>query len=239
MSALLEKTVAQLAQRIEQHYYGKYRAIVIDNEDPELLGRLKLQVPSLLGDSVVTGWASPCLPYGGDVGQGLFCLPEVGAGVWVEFEEGLLEYPIWVGTYWSKPNGEVETPKPNGDDGAELDAVAEGASRKLFKTLKGHSLQFEDKDGEEMVLLLNWLGDKKRNLVVMTATGISVIQQLDEGKQNRIDLTESGMVLTDVTGNELSMTDSAVNLVAKVAFTLDAAGQTVTIKASSIEMKKS
>ena len=50
---------------IERRFYGKYRGIVVDNQDPSKLGRLKLRVPSVLGKDVVTGWATPCVPYGG------------------------------------------------------------------------------------------------------------------------------------------------------------------------------
>ena len=98
----LEKVVADLVQQIEHRFYGKYRGLVVDNADPERLGRLKVKVPGVLGEEVVTGWAMPCLPYGGEADQGFLFIPEVGAGVWVEFEQGDLEFPIWVGTFWSK-----------------------------------------------------------------------------------------------------------------------------------------
>src|SRR5205814_7880539 len=54
---------------------------------------------------VVSGWALPCAPYGGAAEQGFFFIPEVDAGVWVEFEAGNLDFPVWVGTFWSKPGG--------------------------------------------------------------------------------------------------------------------------------------
>ena len=78
-----------------------------------------MKVPSVLGDQVVTGWATPCVPYGGQPGQGLFAMPDQGAGVWVEFEEGDLEFPIWVGTFWSKPGGTTEVPVTRDRTGAE------------------------------------------------------------------------------------------------------------------------
>ena len=92
-------------------------------DDPESLGRLTVRVPSVLGSEVVTGWAMPCVPYGGDQNQGFLCIPEPGAGVWVEFEEGDLEFPIWVGTFWSKPGGDSELPRPNNADGSEQQSV--------------------------------------------------------------------------------------------------------------------
>jgi hypothetical protein len=92
-------------------FYGKYRGLVADNADPLLLGRVRADVPAVLGE-VTTGWALPCLPYTGD-GSGFYAIPPVGAGVWIEFEGGDPDYPIWTGGWWG--DGQVpteETGKP-------------------------------------------------------------------------------------------------------------------------------
>ncbi len=78
--------------------YGKYRGRVVSNTDPTSRGRLQVVVPALLGDQSV--WAMPCVPYAGN-GVGLFAMPPVGGGVWVEFEAGDLDYPIWSGCFWA------------------------------------------------------------------------------------------------------------------------------------------
>jgi len=83
------ETARQAAERTER-YYGKYRGIVTDNEDPRGLGRIRARVPEVLGD-VETGWALPCAPYAGD-GSGQFTVPSPGAGVWIEFEAGNVEF---------------------------------------------------------------------------------------------------------------------------------------------------
>lgn len=214
----IEKTVAQLMQKIERHFLGKYRGFVVDNEDPESLGRLKIKVPSILGNDVVTGWALPCMPYGGDMNQGMLFIPTIGAGVWIEFEEGDLEFPVWVGTFWSKPEGDSELPKANNAEGVEEDNVQSPVTRKIIKTLKGHTIQFEDKDGEEM---------------------ITIIQNTDADGQNVITLNNSGITVTDFTGNKIEMSDSAFSITSAVDFTIDASDNNVEIIASAIEFTKS
>lgn len=96
------------------NYFGKYRGLVSDNQDPLSLGRLKARVPEVLGE-VETGWALPCAPYAGS-GTGLLTLPPVGAGVWIEFEAGCPTRPIWAGCWWGTaglpmgPSGALASP---------------------------------------------------------------------------------------------------------------------------------
>lgn len=80
------------------NFYGKYRGMVLNNIDPMQQGRLQVQVPDVAG-LVPTTWAMPCVPLAG-INMGMFALPMIGAGVWVEFEQGNPDYPIWVGCFW-------------------------------------------------------------------------------------------------------------------------------------------
>ena len=170
----LEKVVADLLQKVERRFYGKYRGFVVNTEDPKRLGRVRLQVPSVLGREVVTGWAMPCVPYGGQKNQGFLSIPEVGAGVWVEFEEGDLEFPIWVGTFWSEPGGESEIPALNGADGKERKNEQKPPTRKIIKTKKGHTIQFEDADGEEMVTIIQRINKDLCNFITLKNDGITI-----------------------------------------------------------------
>jgi uncharacterized protein involved in type VI secretion and phage assembly len=200
----LESAVADLMERAERRFYGKYRASVVDNEDPMHLGRLKLTVPSVFGPDVVTGWATPCQPYGGAADQGLLFVPERGARVWAEFEEGDLEFPIWVGAFWCSPASGAEIP---GDPQRR-------PTRKIIKTLKGHTLELEDADGAERIVLR------------------------DGAHSHAVTLDGTGITVTDATGNTIRLTDSAMTLTAKVPFTIDAAGQPAKIICSSLAIEK-
>jgi hypothetical protein len=79
-------------------YYGKFRGTVFLNLDPENRGRIQAIVPDVFGLTPST-WALPCLPLAGK-GSGAFCVPEIGAGVWIEFEQGDPAFPIWTGCFW-------------------------------------------------------------------------------------------------------------------------------------------
>lgn len=192
----LEQAVADLAQTVFGRYYGKYRGLVRDNADPKKLGRLKLQIPSVLG-TVVSGWAFPCLPYGGDMNQGFLFIPEVDAGVWVEFEEGDLEFPIWVGTFWSEPTPlKSEVPKANDPDGSEQSSVQNPPTRKIIKTKKGHTIQFEDADGEDRIIITD---GETENRIVFTRSGITITN-----KNNSITMTDTGIIVEDTNSNKMT-----------------------------------
>ena len=79
-------------------FYGKYRATVVQNIDPEKRGRITCMVPDVLG-SVPSSWCEACAPLAGPTGppMGVYLVPPIGAGVWVEFEQGDPERPIWTG----------------------------------------------------------------------------------------------------------------------------------------------
>jgi hypothetical protein len=81
-----------------REYFGKYRGKVENNIDPTFMGRVQVSVPAVLGDGSLS-WAMPCSPYAGS-GVGLFAIPPNGANVWVEFEGGDTDYPIYTGCFW-------------------------------------------------------------------------------------------------------------------------------------------
>jgi uncharacterized protein involved in type VI secretion and phage assembly len=79
-------------------YFGKYRGTVVNNIDPMQMGRIQAIVPDVTG-LIPSSWAMPCVPFIG-VNAGMFTLPVIGSGVWIEFERGDSNQPIWTGGYW-------------------------------------------------------------------------------------------------------------------------------------------
>ena len=81
-----------------QRYYGKYRGTVLNNVDPMQIGRLLVQVPDVTG-LTPSSWAMPCFPITGKQ-MGAYLIPQMGTGVWVEFEQGDPDHPIWSGCWF-------------------------------------------------------------------------------------------------------------------------------------------
>jgi uncharacterized protein involved in type VI secretion and phage assembly len=79
-------------------FFGKYRGKVVDNVDPKQIGCIRVSVPAVLGIGAQS-WAYPCVPYAG-LQAGFFAIPPVDANVWVEFEGGDPDHPIWTGCFW-------------------------------------------------------------------------------------------------------------------------------------------
>ena len=79
-------------------YLGKYRGTVVQNVDPEQRGRIQVLVPDV-SNVVPTTWATACVPLAGK-SMGVYLVPQIGAGVWIEYEQGDPDYPIWTGCFW-------------------------------------------------------------------------------------------------------------------------------------------
>jgi uncharacterized protein involved in type VI secretion and phage assembly len=148
-------------------FFGKYRGTVSDNQDPMMMNRIRARVPDVLGTQE-SGWAMPCLPFAGS-GMGFFALPDTGAGVWIEFEHGDPDYPIWCGC-WVGSAADVPPL-----------LLAPPYKKVMFKTSGGHSITLDDTPGVGGILLETSGGQKLK----LTATGI----EIDNGMGASIKMT--------------------------------------------------
>lgn len=96
-----------------ERYWGKHQGTVVNNVDPEMRLRVQVNVPEIYGFNI-SSWALPCLPYAG-LSLGMYVIPPVGAHVWVEFENGNPDHPIWTGFFYDTaaevpPTAKLATP---------------------------------------------------------------------------------------------------------------------------------
>ena len=100
MNQQAEDKVRQLAQDARGKFWGKYRGTVLSVLKGADLGKLVVAVPDVLGQtSSPNAW--PCVPFAGP-SHGFVALPEVGDGVWIEFEAGDPSQPVWTGCWWAQ-----------------------------------------------------------------------------------------------------------------------------------------
>ena len=143
-------------------YFGKYRGQVQNNVDPQMIGRVQVSVPAVLGEGQLS-WAMPCSPYAGS-GVGFFAVPPSGANLWVEFEGGDPDYPIWSGCFWGL---------------GEVPAVPAVAAVKMLKT-DTCTITLSDLPGVGGVTI-ETAGMK----IVLSATGL----EIDNGQGGSVKLT--------------------------------------------------
>jgi uncharacterized protein involved in type VI secretion and phage assembly len=160
-------------------FYGKYFGIVTDTDDPERRGRIRAHVPDV---SKVTGvdecgWARPCVPFAG-AGMGFFAVPAVDASVWIEFERGDSEFPIWTGCLWGTA---AEMPS--------ILAASESPPEKVLLQTRGGAIVILDDSPGGGITLQTATGQK----IVMSADGI----EIDNGKQAKVSLKGSTVHIND------------------------------------------
>lgn len=140
-------------------YYGKYRGLVVNNVDPLQKGRIQVQVSDVLGAGL-SSWAMPCMPMTG-VQAGVFVVPPVGAGVWVEFEGGNPDHPIWSGGFWGSA-GEVPA--------LALAPAVPASPNIVLQTTGQHSLVVSDVPGTGGIMLRSPGGA----MILVNDTGITI-----------------------------------------------------------------
>lgn len=152
---------------MSEKFHGKFRGVVSDNKDPLMLGRIKAKVPDVTGDEE-TGWALPCAPFGGS-GMGFFAIPDTGAGVWIEFEHGDPDYPIWAGCWFGGPQ---ELPTK---------LLAPPYQKTMIQTKGGNVITLDDTPGTGGITLETRAGQKLK----LSMTGV----EIDNGMGGTIKLT--------------------------------------------------
>lgn len=151
-------------------FFGKYRATVLNNIDPMGIGRIQCFVPDV--QSVLpSSWCMPCVPISG-IQSGVHVVPSVGSGVWVEFEHGDPDYPIWVGGFWGS----------RADVPAMAQAGVPGSPSIVLQTQSQNTVMLSDVPGPAGGILLKsrsgaFISVSDTGIILQTPQGASVVLQ--------------------------------------------------------------
>jgi hypothetical protein len=149
-----------------QKYYGKYRGTVVNNVDPLLIGRIQAFVPDVAA-VLPSSWAMPCVPIAG-IQSGAWMVPALGSDVWIEFEQGDPDFPIWVGGFWGSP--------------AHVPALAQagvpGSPSIVLQTLTQNMLMISDAPGPAGGILLQCklasISVSEAGIIIQNGQGASI-----------------------------------------------------------------
>jgi uncharacterized protein involved in type VI secretion and phage assembly len=160
----------------EGRFYGKYRGVVASNIDPLGKGRLLVQVADVLADDPCL-WAMPALPATGSQ-MGTYTVPPVNGGVWVEFEQGNPDHPVWTGC-WAASTSELPPPAAS---------ATPSVATIVLQTVGKHHLVVSDLPGDSGGVLLK---SSSGASVAVNERGIT----LDNGKGASITLSSSTVTI--------------------------------------------
>jgi hypothetical protein len=198
--------------RHAERYYGKYRGEVTANDDDSHQGGIEVKVPSIFGTDLKVR-ALACFTYGH------FFVPAVGDKVWVEFEGGDPQYPIWVGTWYPQSS----TPQES--------RVSPPANR-VIQTASGHTIELDDTDDKPKITIRH----KDNSFLAIDDKG-SVIVANKNGSTIYLNADKKEATLMSEQGHLFAMNDGGMVLMNKDGSSLDLSGDTVRITASKIMLE--
>jgi hypothetical protein len=192
-------------------FYGKYSGTVVDNEDEAQRGCVQVVVPSVLGSGVKV-WARPCFPFGH------FFVPDVGTQLWIEFEGGHTEYPIWVGMWWPADSAPAETRHTP-------------PTHRVIQSPFGHTIELSDEDGAEKMVVRHG----SDSFLAFQADG-SIVVSNKNGANLFLNADGEEATLMSQQGHMLTMTKDALVLVNDAGSVFELKGDKATVLAANIAL---
>lgn len=192
-------------------FYGKHAGTVTDNKDEQKRGWVEVNVPAVHG-TTAKAWARPCFP------AGHFFVPDVGTPVWVEFEGGYRDKPIWVGVWWPKDKTPEET-------------RVTPPTHRVIQTAFGHTIELSDEEGKEKVVIRNG-----KDAFVALQTDGSVIVSNKSGSNLYLNAEGEEATLMSQQGHVLTMTKDALLLINDGGSVFEMKGGKVTVMAKDIAL---
>lgn len=197
-----------------RRFYGKYRGKVANNVDPLFLGRIIPVVPAI--SELPLTWATPCVPYAGPA-VGFYAIPPLDANVWIEFEGGDPNSPIWTGCFWEEGQAPLEVPTP---------------AMFIFKTLSTTLLINEIPGGGGISLEITPPAVATPITITMNSAGIQVSTEATFALNSQI---------TNITGDSTISLESPATNLSGAALTMDntivtTTGDLLTVQSEAINL---
>ena len=134
----------------EQNHLGLYVGYVVDRDDPEQLGRVRVCIPGVIEPA--SAWAWPLgTSGGGSKNRGFFAVPERNAEIGVFFKQGDIDAPYYLAGHWGRPEGKSEVPD---------EAQRTPPDNRVFATETFRIEVDEGKDQRKLRLLNTRTGDR-------------------------------------------------------------------------------
>lgn len=219
-----------------KRYYGIYPAQVIDNQDSENRGRIRAICPAvgiLSKDKLPAGWwALPCMPGLGmdpvtKQATGTFYPPDVGSTVWLQFQHGSPEFPVYMGGYL------VANKASDTFD-------AESALRKGIRTRTGHFLRMSDDPSDLHIMLCKGDGDGGPSPVFLSMDKDGSVQ-IENQNGSTIFMNANKAETSIMTANDkqevtslLMLGDDKITLATKSGGAIGIDGKNITVTGDSV-----
>lgn len=204
--------IAYPQKRFDRHPISNLQTgVVVDNNDPDKLGRVKVKFPWNSSDE--TPWVRMLTPHAGK-DHGWYSIPEIGDEVLIGYEQDSPDLPIALGSLYNK------------DDSPHADTGGQDNNVKLFVTRSGHKIVLNDTDGKEQVSITTKDGKNQIILDVGSQPSITIESKGD------ISIKADGSIA--IKGKSISL-DSDQEIKLKAGADLKAeAGANLTTKASAM-----
>lgn len=238
-------------------YYSSYPGIVTDVLDPDQRGRIKVKVPSILGEAELAQWVIPISnPLAGSQ-TGAFFPPYVGDVVQVMFEFGDIDYPFYIGGFWAQG----ELPEAFTSDYPNVKGFQFKSGQKILVNETEGKLQLSLVNSDGGFIIIDDTADKEGiyiqhkngSLMQFQKTG-SIVMTTPKGNMIFLDEEEGAvtlksaagglltvkedMTLGDQTGkNIVSFSKDSVNILAEKNVNISAVN--VNLEAGAINLGKS
>lgn len=215
--------LAKYLESLKIDYTAFYRGVVVENYDPERKGRIKVRIPQIYGADPMLQYFVPtnsipwaiCAisPAGND--SGTFLPPNIGDNVFVTFENGMYNHPIYFGGIYTNRNEDVSVSgvsshnlyanriAPKTIDDMPLEVV-NGTERVLYKSLKGAIIYIDDKDGEEKITITDQSGQS----IIMENLSDEAVRRRGNSLGNNL----SQIVLTNNSGDSITLTNGKIHI---------------------------